>query len=127
MKTAKMEERMEQRLWSSSSAATSRKNIFPRGVGFSGDVKYLSHDCEVRSFAGNATVILLQFFFGEYFSSKSTLCDIIAGGAIVDEFMEGRICFHSIEKVFEIFYHMVLVGIRSEQVGSNYVGTVQSH
>ena len=37
LKTAKMEERMEQRLWSSSSAATSRKNIFPRGVGFSGD------------------------------------------------------------------------------------------
>ena len=34
MKTAKMEERMEQRLWSSSSAAMHlpEKNIFPRGV-----------------------------------------------------------------------------------------------
>ena len=35
MKTAKMEERMEQRLWSSSSAAMhlpEEKNIFPRGV-----------------------------------------------------------------------------------------------
>ena len=38
LKTAKMEERMEQRLWSSSSAATSpRKYIFPRGVGCCGD------------------------------------------------------------------------------------------
>ena len=85
-----------------------------------------SHNCEVRAFGGDASVIFHQLFLGEYFISKGTGCNIISRFAVYYEFMERRICFHNIEKLLQIFYHMVLIGIRSKQVRINYVGTVQS-